>query len=91
LAQRLADRPGVGTSGEIAAWETLRERVTITLRPVAEPVSLGLFGLAAATFVLAGLQLGWVDAGEGRNAAFVAIGFSFVAGTPREPGVRGRL
>jgi succinate-acetate transporter protein len=61
------------------AWRSLGSHVTVVLRPVASPTSLGLFGLAAATFTLSGLQLGWVPASEGHHVALVLIGFAAVA------------
>ena len=54
----------------------MRERVAITLRPIGAPTSIGFFGLAAATFCVGGLQLGWVDVGEGKKVALVLIGFN---------------
>src|SRR4051812_37481222 len=56
--RRIVDRPGLNTPGEDAAWDGLRERVAITLRPIGAPTSIGFFGLAAATLCVAGLQLG---------------------------------
>jgi succinate-acetate transporter protein len=61
------------------AWQALADRVQITVRPVASPSTFGLFGLAAATFVMSGLQLQWIPADEGRQVAMVLIGFAFVA------------
>lgn len=69
----------VGTPAEDAAWDGLRQRTTITLRPIGAPTPVGLYGLAAATFVLSGLQLGWVDQGQGHKVALVLIGFAAVA------------
>jgi len=74
-----APSPRLGTPGEEAAWDALQERVSITVRPIATPVTLGLFGLAAATLTLSGLQLGWVAAAEGKNVALALIGFAFLA------------
>jgi succinate-acetate transporter protein len=76
---RTLDRPGLNTPGEDAAWDGLRERVGIMLRPIAAPTSIGFFGLAAATFCVSGLQLGWVDQTEGKKVALVLVGFAFVA------------
>ena len=56
--------------------DSATDRVVVALRPVASPVSLGLFGLAAATFTLAGLQLGWVPAGEGAHVGLVLVAFA---------------
>jgi uncharacterized protein len=61
------------------AWDGLRERISIQLRPIGTPIALGFFGLAAATFVLSSLQLEWVSATEGRDVAFVLVGFAFLA------------
>ena len=72
-------RPGVATPGEAAAWDALRERVTISLRPLGAATALGFLGLTAATWVLASLQLGWVAAADGRRVALVLLGFAFVA------------
>jgi len=79
VTERLVDRPGLSTPGEDAAWEALRERVMIVLRPIGAPMSIGFFGLAAATFVTAGLQLGWVDEAEGKKVALVLVTFAFLA------------
>lgn len=72
-------RPGIATPGEDAAWDALRERITITLRPLGAATALGFLGLAAATWVLASLQLGWVAQPDGRRVAFALLGFAFVA------------
>lgn len=40
-------------------------RTLVTLRPIAGPLALGFFGLAAATFVTSGLQLGWLRRRKG--------------------------
>jgi len=79
VSERVVDRPGASTPGEDAAWDALRQRVVISLRPIGAPTPIGLFGLAAATFVLSGLQLGWVEPGEGKKVALVLIGFAFLA------------
>lgn len=76
---RLADRPGVSAPAEAAAWEALRERVAIVVRPIGGPMAIGFFGLAAPTFVVAGLQLGWVEAAESKQVAIPLIAFAFVA------------
>ena len=52
------------------------EHVVVQLRPVASPTSVGLFGLAAASFVLGGLQLGWVRPEERAHVGVVLIGFA---------------
>jgi succinate-acetate transporter protein len=73
------DRPGDSTPGEDAAWNTLRQQVTISLRPVGMPTPIGLLGLAAASLLLSGLQLGWVDQAQTRTVALALIGFVFGA------------
>jgi hypothetical protein len=41
----------------------------IVLRPLAGPLALGFLGLAAATFVVAGLNLGWVERARSRRSS----------------------
>ena len=72
-----------GSPAEQQTWAErdarLEAMTRIVLRPIGSPTALGLFGLAGATWVLAGLQLGWIEAAEGKNVAIVAMGFAFVA------------
>jgi uncharacterized protein len=49
----------------------------IALRPIANPLPLGFLALAAATLLLSGLQLGWLEPAEGSNVALVLIAFVF--------------
>jgi succinate-acetate transporter protein len=79
VGERIVDRPGLATPGEDAAWSALRERITINLRPIGGPAAIGFLGLAAASLVMAGLQVGWVAADQGRQVALVLIGFVFPA------------
>jgi len=72
-------RPGLGSPAEAAAWDSLRQQVAITVRPIASPSALGLFGLAAGTFVVSGLQLEWVAVTEGKQVGLIVIGFPFIA------------
>jgi len=60
-------------------WGIATPPVSVTLRPLAGPSSLGLFGLAGATFVLSGLQLGWVPHTASGQVAIVLIAFAFPA------------
>jgi len=39
MSERIAGRPGLSTLGEDAAWNALRERATISLRPIGRQVS----------------------------------------------------
>jgi hypothetical protein len=68
------------TPGERAAREELERRVEsttrIVLRPLAGPLTIGFLGLAAATFVRAGLELGWVEPTEGKKVALVTLAFT---------------
>ena len=68
---------------ESAAVDEARRRTEavtrIVVKPIGSPVGLGLFGLAAGTLVLSGLQLGWVDAAEGLNVGLILLAFPFVA------------
>src|SRR5256714_4531103 len=79
MSERMIDRPGLNTPGEDTAWNALRERVVISLRPIGAPTSIGFLGLAAASLTLTGLQLGWVPEAEGKHLALVLIGFVFLA------------
>src|SRR3954453_14693274 len=67
------------TPAESTAWEALERQVRINVRPIASPSTIGLFGLAAGTFVLSGLQLGWVANEDGQQVAVALVGFAFVA------------
>lgn len=69
----------VRPTGPDAAWQALRDRLVISLRPIGAPTTIGLYGLAAASLPMAGLQLGWVPPGENRTTAVVLIGFAFLA------------
>lgn len=75
--------PGVrdGASGQAATREELAHRLNdvtqVTLRPVAAATPTGFLGLAAATVVLAALNLGWVSSSEAHTAALVMIAFVF--------------
>ena len=55
---------------------TTAPRTVVTLRPLAGPLALGFFGLAAATFVVSGLQLGWVEPSQGRQVAICILAFT---------------
>ena len=65
-----------GTSAEAIAREELAGRTRIVLRPIASPLGIGFFGLAAATFIVSGLQLGWVPADEGHQVALCLLAFT---------------
>jgi succinate-acetate transporter protein len=64
------------TPAETSAREELAGRTLVSLRPIAGPLALGFFGLAAATFVLSGLQLGWVEPTEGKQVALCVLAFT---------------
>lgn len=64
------------TPAEKTARDELASRTLVTLRPIAGPLALGFFGLAAATFVMSGLQLGWVEPTEGRQVALCILAFT---------------
>ncbi|MDX6481070.1 MAG: uncharacterized protein QOG85_1580 [Gaiellaceae bacterium] len=53
------------------------QTVRVVVRPIGSPVSVGFLGLGAASFVLAGLQFGWVGPTEGKKVALVLIAFAF--------------
>jgi hypothetical protein len=68
---------------ESSAVDEARRRMDgvarVVVRPIASPVALGLYGLAAGTLVLAGQQLGWVDPGERKPVALILVAFPFLA------------
>lgn len=64
------------TPAEAAARDELTSRTRIVLRPLAGPLALGFFGLAGATFVVAGFQLGWTEPTEGRQVAICVLAFT---------------
>ena len=47
------------------------------LRPIGNPLPLGFLALAGATLLVSGLQLGWLDASQGKDVALVLIAFVF--------------
>lgn len=51
------------------------EATRVVLRPLANPLPLGFLALAGGTFVLAGLQLGWIAATQGRAVALILLAF----------------
>jgi uncharacterized protein len=69
-------RQGRISAGTRGPTSTVEEATRVVLRPLASPLPLGLLGLAGATFVLAGLQLGWAEPAEGHQVALIVIGFT---------------
>lgn len=66
----------MSTPAQRTAQEVLAERTRVVLRPIAGPLALGFLGLAGASFVVSGLQLGWVEAAEGNKVALVVLAFT---------------
>jgi len=79
----MSDPQGSGAAvqrpSDVSGGDALHERVLITLRPIGAPTSIGVYGLGAASWTLAGLQLGWIPPGQGKSVALVLMGFAFVA------------
>src|SRR5438105_4119401 len=68
----------MSTATHVRSEETPVERATrIVLRPLANPLPLGFLALGAGTFVLAGLQLGWIAPTEGHAVALILLAFVF--------------
>lgn len=74
MTERVADQSESVTSAGVPPG-----RVAVFLRPIGAPLTLGFFGLAGATFVLSGLQVGWVATSESNKVALTLIGFAAVA------------
>jgi uncharacterized protein len=66
-------------AGHREGWSPTAPPVTVMLRPMAGPMSLGLFGLAGAALVLSGLQLGWVPVSASSQVALILVSFAFPA------------
>ena len=49
----------------------------IVLRPLANPLPLGFLALAAATLLVSGLQLDWLEPAEGHDVALMLLAFVF--------------
>lgn len=49
----------------------------VVLKPIGNPMPLGLLGLTIATLAVAGLDLGWVPTGEQHQVGLVLIFFAF--------------
>jgi uncharacterized protein len=67
----------MSTPAEQVAIEERLATVRVMVRPTGHPLPVGFLGLAAATTVVAGLQLEWLAPTEGRNVALVLIAFVF--------------
>ena len=61
--------PGTPAGAHSQQSQENAARTRIFLRPLATPLPLGFLGLFFATVIVAGLQLGWVPASQGRILA----------------------
>ncbi|HUA03659.1 MAG TPA: hypothetical protein VMB27_07115 [Solirubrobacteraceae bacterium] len=52
--------------------------VRIVLRPIGSPLTIGMSGLAIASLVESGLDLGWVPMSQGRQVGVVLLAVPFV-------------
>ena len=64
------------TDADLVAQDQLAERTRVVLRPLAGPMAVGFLALAGASFLVAGLQLGWVEPAEGKKVALVVLAFT---------------
>jgi succinate-acetate transporter protein len=48
----------------------------VFLRPIANPFALGFVGLAVATILLSGIELGWISSAERTQTAILIIAFA---------------
>jgi succinate-acetate transporter protein len=51
--------------------------VQMFLRPLANPLPLGFLALGAATLLVSGLQLGWLEPADGAQVGMILIAFVF--------------
>jgi succinate-acetate transporter protein len=72
-----ADTAGLSTWFATPEYRFWRDRTTIALLPVAAPSILGLFGFAAATFMVAASLAGWYGNAE---APLILFPFALAAG-----------
>lgn len=61
------------TSDPAAGHEQAARRAQVFLRPIANPLALGFFGLAGATLTLGALQLGWIPADQRSQVALIVL------------------
>jgi uncharacterized protein len=59
------------------AASSVARAARIVLRPIGNPLPLGFLALAAATLLVSGLQLGWLQPTEGSDVALILIAFVF--------------
>ncbi|MBF6619694.1 MAG: hypothetical protein ITG02_05625 [Patulibacter sp.] len=62
--------PPLGPDGRDSGHAT-----RVVVRPVANPLPLGFLALAGGTFVLAGLQLGWIATSQSTAVALILLAF----------------
>jgi succinate-acetate transporter protein len=65
--------------GGLHHGEAPAEAARVVLRPLANPLSLGFLGLAFATLVFSGLEMGWVPVGETKTLALAVLVFTVPA------------
>ncbi len=53
-------------------------QVRVVLRPIGTPLTVGMSGLAVASFVQSGLDLGWMSKSQGGAVALILISVPFV-------------
>lgn len=63
-------RGAAGAGGFVSA------ETRVVLRPLASPLPLGFLGLAVGTFTVAGLNLGWADASQGKVVGLCLLAFT---------------
>jgi succinate-acetate transporter protein len=72
-----ANEPPAQRAAQEETAERLERMARITLRPMASPLAIGFGGLVVATFVVAGLNLGWMPATDAKNVGLILIAFVF--------------
>ena len=61
------------SNGRMAPSSTVAR---VTLRPIGSPLPLGAFALVPAGLLVAGLQLGWFPAADGKSVGYLLLAFA---------------
>jgi succinate-acetate transporter protein len=72
-----AQEPPAQRAAKEETADRLEHMARITLRPMASPLALGFGGLVIATFVVSGLNLGWMPVTDAKDVGLLLLAFVF--------------